>query len=261
MINKYEISQAEDILNTVNITQINGDTCYILQTNDEICAVQMSENITIAGENGIFLYSPIIVKAQDDMRIAKEMIDYITKETESLGIKLICTETMTEQISAVYVQLGFKSAFSQHCFTREVRSNLWSTADFDTITANKLKELRLKYIVCPYMDMEKDGYTRLMTRLYGLGASTAVTDNGYAIYFKDSSKIYIKEMFALNDADGNYILQAIANHDSRNNFVVDLAMASCMFSGEGISRNAGMYKYNGTKQIDFNLVYNTVIEV
>lgn len=47
--------------------------------------------------------------------------------------------------AALLQDKGFQWAFPLRCLPREVERNLWSQAEFDTVTAKKLCELRARF--------------------------------------------------------------------------------------------------------------------
>ncbi len=61
------------------------------------------------------------------------------------GAGFVVAVPASPEQSTLLQDKGFQKAFALRCLPREVGRNLWSQAEFDSVTAKKLCELRAKY--------------------------------------------------------------------------------------------------------------------
>ena len=67
------------------------------------------------------------------------------RPAETTGRRLCGGSAHQPEQSTLLQDKGFQKAFALRCLPREVERNLWSQAEFDSVTAKKLCELRAKY--------------------------------------------------------------------------------------------------------------------
>lgn len=114
---------------------------YVAEENDEIVAVALAVPVTLQGRTGSYLYG---LCGQGSLILAG-LLDYLCAQQKLRGAGFtVAVPTGAEQ-AALLQDKGFARAFALRCLSREVDRNLWSQADFDSVTAKKLCELRQRF--------------------------------------------------------------------------------------------------------------------
>ncbi len=70
------------------------------------------------------------------------LLDYLCAQQKLRGAGFTVAVPATPEQAALLQDKGFARAFALRCLPREVARNLWSQAEFDSVTAKKLCELR-----------------------------------------------------------------------------------------------------------------------
>ena len=85
--------------------------------------------------------------------------------------------------AALLQDKGFAWAFALRCLPREVERNLWSQAEFDSVTAKKLCELRERFWP-DTVRLTPERMAVVLGDLYSSGATIVSSAHGYGIYFR-----------------------------------------------------------------------------
>ena len=85
--------------------------------------------------------------------------------------------------------------------------NLWSQAEFDSVTAKKLCELRAKYWP-DTVQLPPEQMGEVLRDLYSRGATIVSSEQGYGIYFRREDTLYFVEMMAENDRAAEVLMEA-----------------------------------------------------
>lgn len=141
-----------------------------------------------------------------------------------------------------YAKRGFEKAFSKRVLRRPVRNNLWAQAEFDTVTAKGLQQLRRKYAPNA-VELNAAGYTAVLTDLYSLGITSVCTDEGYGLFFKKGNEMRFVELFAESDRAAVALLEAARQKTSAEDAVLELGESQMLFLGEGAARDYGMIRF------------------
>ncbi len=67
------------------------------------------------------------------------------RQPEAAGAGFVVSVPADAAQSSLLQDKGFQKAFALRCLPREVERNLWSQAEFDSVTARKLCELRARF--------------------------------------------------------------------------------------------------------------------
>ena len=114
---------------------------YVAEENDRIEAVALAVPVTLQGRPGNYLFG---LCGQGSLILAG-LIDTLCAQQKLRGEGFtVAVPTSPEQTSLLQ-EKGFHKAFALRCLPREVERNLWSQADFDSVTAKKLCELRARF--------------------------------------------------------------------------------------------------------------------
>ena len=106
-----------------------------------IAAVALAVPVTLQGRQGSYLYG---LCGQGSLILAG-LLDYLCAQQKLRGAGFTVAVPATPEQAALLQDKGFARAFALRCLPREVARNLWSQAEFDSVTAKKLCELREKF--------------------------------------------------------------------------------------------------------------------
>ena len=130
------------------------------------------------------------------------------------------------------------------CLPREVSRNLWSQAEFDSVTARKLCELRERF----YPDTVQFPPERMavvLTDLYARGATIVSSEKGYGIYFRREDTLYFVELMAEDDRSAEVLMEAAREKEVIvERAVITVGAAQNLFLGEGTRQDYGMIRFD-----------------
>ena len=112
-----------------------------LRENDEIAAAALAVPVTLKGRSGSYLYG---LCGQGSLLLAG-LVDYLCAQQKLRGAGFTVAVPAGQEQAALLENKGFQRAFALRCLPREVSRNLWSQAEFDSVTARKLCELRERF--------------------------------------------------------------------------------------------------------------------
>ena len=143
---------------------------YVAEENDEIAAVALAVPVTLQGRTGSYLYG---LCGQGSLILAG-LLDYLCAQQKLRGAGFtVAVPTGAEQ-AALLQDKGFARAFALRCLPREVDRNLWSQADFDSVTAKKLCELRQRFW-SDTVQLSPDRMAVVLGDLYSRGATASIS--------------------------------------------------------------------------------------
>ena len=114
---------------------------YVAEENDHIEAVALAVPVTLQGRPGSYLFG---LCGQGSLLLAG-LVDTLCAQQKLRGAGFVVAVPTSPEQSTLLQDKGFQKAFALRCLPREVERNLWSQAEFDSVTAKKLCELRAKY--------------------------------------------------------------------------------------------------------------------
>ena len=114
---------------------------YVAEENDHIEAVAMAVLVSLQGRPGCCLYG---LTGQGSLILAG-LVDHLCTQQKLKGAGFVVVVPSGNEQAALLQDKGFQWAFPLRCLPREVDRNLWSQAEFDTVTAKKLCELRARF--------------------------------------------------------------------------------------------------------------------
>ena len=203
------------------IEQFAGEqNVYVAEENDEIAAVVLAVPVTLQGRSGTYLYGLC-----------------------GAGFT-VAVPTSPEQ-AALLQDKGFAWAFALRCLPREVERNLWSQAEFDSVTAKKLCELRAKYWP-DTVQLPPEQMGEVLRDLYSRGATIVSSEQGYGIYFRREDTLYFVEMMAENDRAAEVLMEAAREKEVIvEKAVITVGAAQNLFLGEGTRQEYGLIRFEG----------------
>ena len=140
---------------------------------------------------------------------------------------------------------GFQKAFALRCLPREVERNLWSQAEFDSVTAKKLCELRERFWPDTVM-LTPEKMAVVLGDLYSRGATIVSSEQGYGIYFRKEDTLYFVELMAEDDRSAEKLMEAAREKEVIvEKAVITVGAAQNLFLGEGTRQDYGMIRFEG----------------
>ena len=199
------------------------------------------KNITVKG------YGHEPVDADEIMdwlrKYGKEVAPYITDVSEYLYQAAAEGTTSPEQ-AALLQDKGFAWAFALRCLPREVERNLWSQAEFDSVTAKKLCELRERFWP-DTVQLTPERMAVVLGDLYSSGATIVSSAHGYGIYFRKEDTLYFVELQADNDRAAEVLMEAAREKEVIvEKAVITVGASQPLFLGEGTRQDYGMIRFD-----------------
>lgn len=147
--------------------------------------------------------------------------------------------------SSLLQDKGFQKAFALRCLPREVERNLWSQAEFDSVTARKLCELRARFWP-DTVQLPPEQMGVVLCDLYSRGATIVSSEQGYGIYFRKEDTLYFVEMMAENDRAAEILMEAAREKEVIvEKAVITVGAAQNLFLGEGTRQDYGLIRFEG----------------
>lgn len=171
-------------------------------------------------------------------------MDYLCAQQKLRGAGFTVAVPAGQEQAALLENKGFQRAFALRCLPREVSRNLWSQAEFDSVTARKLCELRERF----YPDTVQFPPERMavvLTDLYARGATIVSSEKGYGIYFRREDTLYFVELMAEDDRSAEVLMEAAREKEVIvERAVITVGAAQNLFLGEGTRQDYGMIRFD-----------------
>lgn len=214
---------------------------YVAEENDRIEAVALAVPVTLQGRPGNYLFG---LCGQGSLILAG-LIDTLCAQQKLRGEGFtVAVPTSPEQASLLQ-EKGFHKAFALRCLPREVERNLWSQADFDSVTAKKLCELRARFWPDTVM-LTPEQMAVVLGDLYSRGATIVSSERAYGIYFRKEDTLYFVEMMAEDDRSAEELMEAAREKEVIvEKAVITVGAAQNLFLGEGARQDYGMIRFEG----------------
>ena len=202
------------------IEQFAGEqNVYVAEENDEIAAVVLAVPVTLQGRSGTYLYG----LCGEGSLILAGLVDYLCAQLQDKG---------------------FAWAFALRCLPREVERNLWSQAEFDSVTAKKLCELRERFWP-DTVQLTPERMAVVLGDLYSSGATIVSSAHGYGIYFRKEDTLYFVELQADNDRAAEVLMEAAREKEVIvEKAVITVGASQPLFLGEGTRQDYGMIRFD-----------------
>lgn len=104
---------------------------YVAEENDHIEAVALAVPVTLQGRPGSYLFG---LCGQGSLLLAG-LVDTLCAQQKLRGAGFVVAVPASPEQSTLLQDKGFQKAFALRCLPREVERNLWSQAEFDSVTA------------------------------------------------------------------------------------------------------------------------------
>ena len=214
---------------------------YVAEENDRIEAVVLAVPVTLQGRAGCYLYGLI---GQGSLILAG-LVDHLCAQQRAKGAGFVVTVPTGPEQAALLQDKGFQWAFPLRCLPREVERNLWSQAEFDSVTAKKLCELRARFWP-DTVQLPPEQMAVVFGDLYSRGATIVSSEEGYGIYFRKEDTLYFVEMMASGDRAAEKLMEAAREKEVIvEKAVITVGAAQNLFLGEGKRQDYGMIRFEG----------------
>ena len=214
---------------------------YVAEENDHIEAVALAVPVTLQGRPGCYLFG---LCGQGSLLLAG-LVDTLCAQQKLRGAGFVVAVPASPEQSTLLQDKGFQKAFALRCLPREVERNLWSQAEFDSVTAKKLCELRAKYWP-DTVQLPPEQMGEVLRDLYSRGATIVSSEQGYGIYFRREDTLYFVEMMAENDRAAEVLMEAAREKEVIvEKAVITVGAAQNLFLGEGTRQEYGLIRFEG----------------
>lgn len=214
---------------------------YVAEENDHIEAVALAVPVTLQGRPGSYLFG---LCGQGSLLLAG-LVDTLCAQQKLRGAGFVVAVPTSPEQSTLLQDKGFQKAFALRCLPREVERNLWSQAEFDSVTAKKLCELRAKYWP-DTVQLPPEQMGEVLRDLYSRGATIVSSEQGYGIYFRREDTLYFVEMMAENDRAAEVLMEAAREKEVIvEKAVITVGAAQNLFLGEGTRQEYGLIRFEG----------------
>jgi len=232
------------------------DGIYLVKEDEEIAAMVVAGvDLFAYDKKGFYIYGLATVPYYRGKGYAKQLVEYVCQEKFNDGYKFCVTQPAEESLFEFYRKLGFDTTTYLRKGTVEIKRNLWATADFDTATASRFKDMRSKFSEDEVVHFSAKGYEKFAEYIYSEGGSTAETKNAYCLYFEKSDRIVVRDLFADSTQHATVILQAIRERTGKEIADIQLSQNSSLFLGEGTLYPHCVVK-NLNKELYANLMFD-----
>lgn len=216
------------------------ENAYLAEEGGALLACVLAVPVTLGERCGSYLYG----LCWRDEGAAAGLVDYACAAQRRRGIGFTVAAPSGRQAD-FFARRGFERAFALRCLKREIRRNLWSRAEFDTITAKRLCELRQSF--CPNsVQLSPERMTVVLADLYSRGATIVSNEEGYGLYFRKDETLYFVELMARNDRAAEKLMEAAREKEVIvERAVITVGAMQDLFPGEGTRMEYGMIRFEG----------------
>ena len=216
------------------IEQFAGEqNVYVAEENDEIAAVVLAVPVTLQGRSGTYLYG----LCGEGSLILAGLVDYLCAQQKLRGAGFTVAVPTSPEQAALLQDKGFAWAFALRCLPREVERNLWSQAEFDSVTAKKLCELRERFWP-DTVQLTPERMAVVLGDLYSSGATIVSSAH-------KEDTLYFVELQADNDRAAEVLMEAAREKEVIvEKAVITVGASQPLFLGEGTRQDYGMIRFD-----------------
>ena len=213
---------------------------YVAEENDAVAAAALAVPVTLQGRTGTYLYG----LCGEGRLILAGLLDYLCAQQKLRGAGFTVAVPGSAAETALLQEKGFARAFALRCLPREVSRNLWSQAEFDSVTAKKLCELREKFWP-DTVQLSPERMAVVLGDLYSRGATIVSSERGYGIYFREEDTLFFVELLADDDRAAEELMEAAREKEVIvEKAVITVGAAQPLFLGEGTRQEYGMIRFD-----------------
>ena len=213
--------------------------------SQQVVAFTCTFSYTGKHREAVLLLRNIVNELLDSSLLLAGLVDTLCAQQKLRGAGFVVAVPTSPEQSTLLQDKGFQKAFALRCLPREVERNLWSQAEFDSVTAKKLCELRAKYWP-DTVQLPPEQMGEVLRDLYSRGATIVSSEQGYGIYFRREDTLYFVEMMAENDRAAEVLMEAAREKEVIvEKAVITVGAAQNLFLGEGTRQEYGLIRFEG----------------
>lgn len=236
-----ERGDSEEFAETLLYRFAGVQNVYVAEENERIRAAAMAVPVTLQGRPGNYLFG---LCGQDELLLAG-LVDYLCAQQQLRGAGFTVAIPNGSGQADLLTDKGFQQAFALRCLPREVERNLWSQAEFDSVTAKKLCELRERFWPNT-VQLTPERMAVVLGDLYSRGATIVSSEKGYGVYFRREDTLYFVELMADDDRSAEKLMEAAREKEVIvEKAVITVGAAQNLFLGEGTRQDYGMIRFEG----------------
>lgn len=210
------------------------DHTFLALEGDEVLASVCAVPVRLGRYHGVYIYG---VNTRPDRRgqgVMEGLLRFVHDSEKQSGAAFAALVPAGEKLFSYYEKFGYQTVFYRRALRRSVRNNLWAQADFDTITAPRLTQLRERFFHMDFVAFAQNPHAAMVQDLYTGGATTVETEGGYGVFFKTKDDVLeFKELAATDSAAANRLLEAARQQTGCAQALVYLPLESEVYLGEG----------------------------
>ncbi len=218
---------------------------YLCEEGGVPIAMLLAVPTTMAGQRGAYFYGLATKAEYRGQGVMTALMDYATEALTRQGCQFIVLIPASASLFGYYEARGFAKAFPLRTVKREIARNLWAQADFDSVTAKALLELRAQH--CPNAVMlPLPQMSVVLGNLYAQGITIVSNAQGYGLYTRKGKTLHFIELQAENDRAAMRLLEAAREKEVfAEEATITVGAAQTAFLGEGTQRDYGMIRFLG----------------
>jgi predicted N-acetyltransferase YhbS len=235
-----------DALAQAAICRFGGEkNVYVAEENGAVAAMLMLPPVHIRERLGVYVCGVAVDPAFRGRGLATEFLNFAAERAVLQGASFAALIPEQPELFGFYEKRGFQKAFVRRNLTREIKRNIWSQAEFDSVPAGRLSELRARY--CPdVVQMPTSSLVQELTELYSRGITIVSGEEGYGLYFREGETLRFIELMADGDRAAERMMEAAREKEvvvERAEITVNAAQN--LFLGEGVREAHGMIRFFG----------------
>lgn len=218
---------------------------YVCEQNGTPVAMLLAVPTTMQGQRGVYFYG-LATKAEcRGQGIMSALMEHATEALTRQGCQFVVLIPASPSLFDYYEVRGFAKAFPLRTVKREINRNLWAQAEFDSVTAKALLELRAAH--CPNAVMlPLPQMSVVLGNLYAQGITIVSSAQGYGLYTRKGKTLHFIELQAENDRAAMRLLEAAREKEVfAEDAVITVGAGQTAFMGEGTPRDYGMIRFLG----------------
>lgn len=212
---------------------------YVAEEGGEVAALALAVPVELQGRPGSYLYGLCGKK-----ELLPGLVDFICAQQRMRGAGFTVAVPADTAQAELLGAKGFQRAFELRCLRREVARNLWSVADFDSVTARKLCELRQRFWPNT-VQLTPERMAVVLGDLYSAGVTIVSNAHGYGLYFRKEETLYFVELMAEGDRAADELMEAARQKEAIvERAIVTVGASQPLYLGEGTLQEYGMIRFD-----------------
>ncbi len=208
------------------------ENVYLAEEEGQIVSVLAAIPVTMQQLPGVYFYGAVTKEEWRHKGKMAGLLEYTKQQQTLKGKRYGVVIPRSQQAALFWKKQKFVPYVRLRRVDRSIRRNLWAQANFDSITAARLGQLREKYAPNAVF-LPKNGLVAEILAMYSHGATTVETDKGYGIFFEKGDILEFTELFAQSDYEAQLLLEAARERTGLEKAQILLAENGEICLGEG----------------------------